>query len=99
MTTPTPKARRVQVEATAPSEAAKVSVTFKDVIFEVSPDPMEWGMETLEKLDEGKIASALAGIFGDKQYARFKKLNPSTRDAVNVLNEISAGAGVEDSGN
>lgn len=101
MTTSTTKARRVQAEA-APETVEPspvIDVTYKDVTYLVSPDPMDWGMETLEKLDDGKIASALAGILGDKQYKRFKLTAPTTRDAVNLLNAISEKAGVEDSGN
>lgn len=99
----TTKARRIQSESEVEKDAKVVpalqTVKVKNVEFEFSPDPMDWGVETLEKLDEGKLASALAGILGPTQYKAFQRLNVSTRDAIEVLNDISAQAGVEDSGN
>lgn len=99
MATPT-KARKVQAEAVA-EEAPPVlqSVTIKGTEFKFSADPMEWGVETLEKLEEGKLASAIAGILGLAQYKAFQRLGVTTREAVAILDEISSSAGAENSGN
>lgn len=93
----TSRARAVKDEA---ENAPKVkTVTFKGATFDVSLDPMDWGYDTMDALNDNRIAAALDGMLGADNAKRFKALKPTLRDAIDVLNSISSDAGADDAGN
>ncbi len=93
----TSKAKAVKDEA---ENAPKVrTVEFKGVTFEVSLDPMDWGYDTMDALNDNRLAAAIDGMLGADNARKFKALRPSLREAVDVLNQISSDAGVDDAGN
>lgn len=99
MATNTTKARKVIADEATDATAELVTVVFKDVEFQISPDPMEWDFETMDHLADNRIGAALNGMIGDKQMAKFRALKPKTRDAIDFLNALSATVGVDDAGN
>lgn len=93
----TSKAKALKDEA---DEAPKVKVVpFKGTEFTVSLDPMDWGYDTMDALNDNRLAAALDGMLGPDNAKRFKALRPTLREAVDVLNAISADAGADDAGN
>jgi hypothetical protein len=93
----TSKAKAVKNEA---ENAPKTkTVEFKGVEFVVSLDPMDWGYDTMDALNDNRLAAAIDGMLGEVNAKRFKALKPTLREAVDVLNQISAEAGADDAGN
>jgi hypothetical protein len=93
----TAKAKAVKNES---EDAPKVRVVeFKGVTFEVSLDPMDWGYDTMDALNDNRLAAAIDGMLGEENARKFKRLKPTLREAVEVLNSISADAGADDAGN
>ena len=91
--------RAKAVKAEAENDPKIRTVDFKGAKFEVSLDPMDWGYDTLDALNDNRIAAALDGMLGPDNAKRFKAMRPSLREAVGVLNQISADAGADDAGN
>lgn len=93
----TTKARAVKAEA---DKDPKVRIVeFKGTEFTVSLDPMDWGYDTMDALNDNRLAAAIDGMLGADNARKFKALRPTLREAVDVLNQISADAGVDDAGN
>jgi hypothetical protein len=93
----TSKAKAVKDEA---EDKPKVkTVEFKGVTFDVSLDPMDWGYDTMDALNDNRLAAAIDGMLGPDNARKFKGLRPTLREAVDVLNQISADAGADDAGN
>lgn len=98
----TDSVRRVKAEAkvdlTEPKDTS-VKVPFRDVEFTVSTDPMEWGHNAMEYLNESRIGPALKAMLGKTQYTKFDSMEASGYEAIELLNAISSKAGSGDSGN
>lgn len=99
MATKASKALQVEAAASENSEKREKVIEFKGHKFTVSLDPMDWGYDTMDALAENKLAAALDGMLGEDNARRFKALKPTLREAVDVLNQISADAGADDAGN
>lgn len=89
------KALKTEVE----NKPTSKTVDFKGVEFVVSLDPMDWGYDTIDALNDNRIAAALDGMLGTDNARKFKALKPTLREAIDVLNDISSDAGADDAGN
>jgi hypothetical protein len=91
------KAQALKDEA---EDAPKVKVfTFKGVEFTVSLDPLDWGYGTMEALEQNRIGAAVDGMLGHENVRKFRALNPTLRDAIEMLGLISSDSGADDAGN
>jgi len=91
------KAQALRDEAT--EESTLRTIEWKGVEFTVSTNPMDWAYDTMDALADNRIGYALDGMLGPDNAKRFKALKPTLRDAIEVMNLISASVGVDEAGN
>jgi len=95
----TAKLEDVKAEKTDAEDDGTVKIPLRGAEFTIHRDPMNWGFNALEHLNESRIGPALKAIMGSVQYARFEALEPTGYEAIELLNAISGSAGAGDSGN
>lgn len=57
----------------------------------VIPPALDWDLEALEALEEGRVVAAVRALLGDEGWARFREKRRTVRD-LNEFFELAAGA-------
>lgn len=107
-TTPAKKKRKKRPVPVPAIEAAKAEatgevvteVTWRDQKFAVAASADDWPVDVLEAFEAGKAATALAGVLGPAQWARFKdtKPRPKVKDLTGLMDTIASKLGFQKSG-
>lgn len=85
--------------AVAEATGKPVDAEYDGTVYTV-PTPMEWPLDTLDLLGEGKFTAALKLLLGDEQYAAFREAKPrKLSDAVGLMEAISKASGMGSTGN
>lgn len=79
--------------AAAEALAQKIPFTARGVDFELTPSA-EWDFEAIEAFEQGKIATFLRMILGDKQYAAFKATKPKVADVDDFVIGLQKALGI-----
>lgn len=74
------------------------TVTWRDIKFDVPLDRDEWSFEAMLELENGRTMSAVRELVPDVQYAKFLARKPKTKDAVDIINQLMEGIGVQTAG-
>lgn len=79
--------------AAAEALAEKIPFTSRGVDFELDPSS-EWDFEAIEAFENGRIATFLRLILGEKQYAAFKATKPKVGDVDAFVMELQKALGI-----
>jgi hypothetical protein len=78
------------------SAPAKADATGSNVSFEHDgqtysvPPASEWGVETLEAFEDGKIIATVRTLLGDEQWSKYKAKGRKVTDLVSLFEAIQA---------
>ncbi|WP_440066441.1 hypothetical protein [Streptosporangium sp. OZ121] len=90
-------------KAKAAALASEVSgaagtATYDGTVYTV-PAPLDWPLEVMDALADGRLTVAAQAILGDEQYAEFRSKPRTFRHLSELLDALSAAAGFDGSGN
>lgn len=94
---PVPAIEAVQAEATG---EVVTEVVWRDQKFHIAASADDWPVDVIEAFEQGKAATALAGVLGPAQWARFKatKPAPKVKDLTGLMDTIASKLGFGNAG-